>query len=176
MSERLLKGGVLLGYYNFIRHQWGDDGVDACIQETGVDPRQLKEEALYPRGMNTAILQWISGTKGIDYIKKAGNHTIKNLGLLSYLVHFGSMNRFLQKAKANYQETFLYGEVSILNDGFAKRATVIMKDCNSIEEASNAWIGAFEGMMELTRSKGTVKQVKRQVDGADYDEFLLDWE
>jgi len=176
MNDKLLKGGVLLGYFNFIRHQWGDDGVDECIKVTGVNPRQLKEEAYYPWEMNKAILEWISGSKGMEYTRKVGNHTIKNLGPLSYLVHFGSMNRFLQKAKANYEDTFKYGEVSVLNDGFGKRATVIMKNCNVIEESGNAWLGAFEGMMELTRSKGTVKHIKRQVDGADYDEFLLDWE
>jgi len=153
MNDKLLKGGVLLGYFNFIRHQWGDDGVDECIKVTGVNPRQLKEEAYYPWEMNKAILEWISGSKGME-----------------------CMNRFLQKAKANYEDTFKYGEVSVLNDGFGKRATVIMKNCNVIEESGNAWLGAFEGMMELTRSKGTVKHIKRQVDGADYDEFLLDWE
>ncbi len=176
MSVRKLKGGVMLGYFDFIRHQWGDDGVDDCVKATGVNPKELKEESYYPREMSEAVLKWISGTKGMDYIKKVGNHTVKNLGPLAYLVRFVSMNSLLQKAKVNYEETFQFGEVSVLNDGFGKRATVIMKDCNITEESCIAWVGAFEGFMELTRSKGTVKQNKRQIDGADYDEYLLDWE
>ena len=50
-----------------------------------------------------------------------------------------------------------------------------MKDSNRIEESCMAWEGALEGMMEVTRTKGTVKMTKCQVKGDIYDEFILDW-
>ena len=176
MSVRKLKGGVILGYLDFIRRQWGDGGIKDCIEATGVNPGELKEEKLYPLEMDQRILKWISGTKGMEYIQKGGNHTVKNLGPLSYLVKFVNLKYLLKKAKQNYEDTFNYGLVSVLADDYAKRATVIMKDCNLIEESGIAWVGAFEGMMELTRTKGTVKLNKRQIDGDEYDEYLLDWE
>jgi hypothetical protein len=99
MSERKLKGDVMLGYFDFIRHQWGEDGLDDCIKATGIHPKMLKEEKFYPVVADERILKWISGTKGMDYLQKAGNHTVKNLGALAYLVRFVNIKYLLRKAK-----------------------------------------------------------------------------
>ncbi len=165
----------MLGYFDFIRHQWGEDGLEDCIKTTGISPNMLKEEKYYPVVIDERILKWISGTRGIEYLRKTGNHTVKNLGVLSHLVRFVNIKHLLRNAKQNYEEAFDFGELSVLVDELGKHATVIMKDCNTTEEACHAWLGAFEGMMELTRTKGTVKQNKRQIDGEDYDEYILDW-
>jgi hypothetical protein len=175
MNERKLKGGVILGHFDFIRHQWGDDGVQECNEATGVDPRHLEAEKLYSTEINERVLKWLSTTKGIGYVRKAGNHTIRNLGSLSYLVRFVNIKHFLRKAKENYEDTFQFGDVSVLMDPHSKHASVIMKDCNTVEESCAAWLGAFEGMMEITHTKGKVKQNKYQHKGDEYDEFILDW-
>ena len=175
MSEQRLKGGVILGYFNFIKLQWGQEGVDECINDLGLNLDTIKEESFYPLEMDEDILRWISQNKGMEFVRKAGNHTVKNLGNLAYLVRYVNIKHLLKKAKDNYMDTFDYGEVSILSDDFGKRAVVIMKDSNRIEESCLAWEGAFEGMLEVTRTKGTVRQSKRQIDGDLYDEYILDW-
>ena len=175
MSERQLKGGVILGYFDFIKHQWGEDGVNDCIEATGIDPKILKEETFYPSKANERILKWISDTHGREHLQKAGNHVVKNLGSLSYLVKFVNIKHLLKRAKSNYENAFDFGEISVLLNEHGKCATVIMKDCNSIEESYVAWLGAFEGMMEVTNTKGTVMLNKREIDGDEYDEYLLDW-
>ena len=175
MNERLMKGGVMLGYFNFIRHKWGEGSVAECIEATGVDPGKLKEEISYPGKMDERVLRWISETKGMDYVQELGVHAVKNLGELSYLVKFVNIRNLLMKFQENYHDTFQYGELSVLMDKAGKRSTIIMKNCNSQEESCMAWLGAFEGMMELTRTKGTVKLIKRQIDGDGYDEYLLNW-
>ncbi len=171
----MLKGGVMLGYFDFIKLHWGEDGVEECVNVTGVDPERLKDETFYPTKMSEHVLKWISGTKGMENLQKVGNHTVKNLGTLSYLVRFVNIKHLLKRAKSNYEEAFDYGEVSVLMDEYGKHATVIMKDCNVIEESCVAWQGAFEGMMEVTKTKGTVRQNKHQIKGDDYDEYILDW-
>ncbi|MBA3046388.1 MAG: hypothetical protein KKH41_09410 [Candidatus Thermoplasmatota archaeon] len=175
MTERKLKGGVLLGYLDFIKQQWGQDGLDECLKAVQLDIKDIKPDVLYSLEFDEKIMKWISGTKGMEYVRKSGNHTVKNLGSLAYLVSFVNIKHLLKRAKDNYQETFNFGEVSILCDDFSKKAVIIMKDSNLIEESSIAWEGAFEGMMEVTRTKGTVKLNKCQVKGNPYDEFLLDW-
>lgn len=174
MDERKLKGGVIQGYYDFIKHQWGESGILDCIDRTGVDPKKLSAEKFYDYEMSERVLKWISD-KGMEYVQKAGNHTVKNLGVLSYLVRFVNIKNLLRRAKENYKDTFAYGEVSVLLNEHGKRATVIMKNTSTIEESCVAWLGAFEGMMEITRTKGNVKQNKWQLKGDDYDEFILDW-
>lgn len=175
MSERRLKGGVILGYLDFIKRQWGQEGVDECLIDVKINASSLKSETYYPVEIDEQVLKWISETKGMEFVKKAGNHTVKNLGSLAYLVRFVNIKHLLKKAKENYEDTFDYGEISVLCDEFGKRAVVIMKDSNIIEESCIAWEGALEGMMEVTRTKGTVKRTKCQMKGDIYDEFILDW-
>ena len=176
MNERRLKGGVILGYLDFIKRQWGQEGVDECINLINIDIKTLKPETFHSGEMDEEVLKWISKNKGEEFVKKAGNHTVKNLGSLSYLVKFVNIKHLLKKAKENYEDTFDYGEISVLCDDYGKRAVVIMKDSNVIEESCIAWEGALEGMMEVTRTKGTVKRTKCQMKGDVYDEFILDWE
>jgi hypothetical protein len=175
MTERKLKGGVLLGYMDFISRQWGREGLDECLRAVQMKREDLEPDRFYSLILDEKIMKWIS-SRGMEYVKKSGNHTVKNLGSLAYLVRFVNIKHLLKRAKDNYADTFNFGEVSIMSDEFSKRAIVIMKDCNFIAESSLAWEGAFEGMMEVTRTKGTVKMNKCQVKGDEYDEFLLDWE
>jgi len=175
MTERKLKGGVLLGYLDFIRQQWGQTGLEQCLSEMGISLDGLRPERMYPLAQDERVMKWISA-KGPEYVRKSGNHTVKNLGSLAYLVRFVNIKHLLKRAKDNYGDTFNFGEVSVLSDEIGKRAVVIMKDCNLIEESGMAWEGAFEGMLEITRTKGTVKRNKNQFKGDPYDEFILDWE
>jgi hypothetical protein len=176
MAERMHKGAVIQGYLSFVKHKWGQEGLDQCCQAAGLRIDGIDTEKMYPIENGQAVLEWIRATKGIEYVRMAGNHTVKNLGSLAYLVRFVNIKHLLKRAKDNYANTFNYGAVSVLSDEFAKRAQVIMKNANFYEESNAAWVGAFEGMLEVTRTKGTVKQNKCQLKGDDYDEFLLDWE
>ena len=173
-NERMLKGGVLLGYLDFIKHEWGEDELHECLDSLDAIFSELKSNTLYSEELNEQMLTWISG-KGPEYARKMGNHTVKNLKGLEYLVRFVNMKLILKQAKKNYEDAFNYGDVSVLLDEYGKHATVIMKDCNPTEESCNAWLGAFEGMIEMTRTTGDVKLIKRQFEGDKYDEFILDW-
>ena len=175
MTDRRLKGGVILGYLDFIKMEWGQEGLDQCLEDLDIDITQIKPDKFYGLGIDERIMKWISG-RGMEYCRKSGKHTAKNLGSLAYLVRFVNIKHLLKKAKDNYQNTFDFGEVSVLCDDFSKKAVVIMKDSNFIEESSVAWEGAFEGMMEVTHTKGSVKMTKCQIKGDPYDEFILDWE
>ena len=176
MSERQIKGGVLKGYLKFIRYQWGADGLADCESQIGLDLKDIQEEIYYSLEINEAILKWVSEQKGNEYLVKMGNYTVKNLGVLSYIVRFANIKFLLRKAKENYTDTFSYGRCSVLTDETSKRATIIFKDTNLIEESCLVWQGALEGMLEITRTKGTVTETKCQVHGAEYCEYLMNWE
>ncbi|MFO7619192.1 MAG: hypothetical protein R6W91_06000 [Thermoplasmata archaeon] len=176
MTQRQHKGAVILGYLDFIKRQWGQDGLDDCLGSIDMNMDEIKAEFLYDLEFAQPVLEWISAQKGMEYVRKSGNHTVKNLGALAYLVRFVNIKHLLKRAKDNYADTFNYGEVSVMSDDFSKKALVIMKNCNFYEESNAAWLGAFEGMLEVTRTKGRVKQNKCQLTGDDYDEFILEWE
>ena len=118
----------MLGYFNFIRHKWGDAGITECIEAAGVDPGTIKEEISYPGEMDEKVLKWISETKGMDYIQELGVHTVKNLGELSNLVRFVNIKNLLMRFQENYHDTFQFGELSVLMNKAGKRATIIMNN------------------------------------------------
>lgn len=175
-SKARLKGGVLKGYFKYINHKWGKTGLQEVEEATGIRQTDLKEEAFYPWEYSHSILTWISDNKGPEHLRRLGNFTVKNLGVLSYLVRFTNIKFFLRKAKENYEDTFDYGRVSVLMDEMGKRATVIFKDTNQIEESCQVWLGLFEGIMEMTKARGEVTKTKCQVKGEDYCEYVLKWE
>jgi len=176
MAERQHKGAVILGYLDYIKWEMGQEGLDLCLADIGMNMMAIKPEEVYSIEDGQAVLEWLSKARGMDCVRKAGNHTVKNLGSLAYLVRFVNIKHLLKRAKDSYKETFSYGAVSIMEDDFGKRAMVIMKNANFYEESNVAWLGAFEGMLEITRTKGHVKQNKCQMMGDDYDEFILEWE
>ena len=57
MTERKLKGGVLLGYFDFIKRQWGQDGLDDCLGTLKIKQDKIKAESMYPLEMDLAILK-----------------------------------------------------------------------------------------------------------------------
>ena len=172
----MLKGGVLKGYFDFIRAEHGPEAMEECQEHTRISSKDLVDREFYSTEKNIAILTWISDKYGMHELQKAGNYTAKNLGGLAHIVRFANIKFFLRKAKENYEDTFSFGKVSVLTDEVGKSANVIFKDCNVIEESCIAWLGAFEGFMEVTRTKGSVEKVKCQVKGDEYCEYRLKWE
>ncbi len=172
----MLKGGVLKGYFDFIRSEHGPEALEECQRHTRISSKDLVDKELYSIDKDTALLTWISSKYGMDELRKAGNYTVKNLGGLAHLVRYANIKFFLRKAKENYDDTFTFGKVSILTDEMGKSANVIFKDSMLIEESCVAWVGAFEGFLEITRTKGTVDKVKCQLKGDEYCEYKLKWD
>ena len=104
MTERRLKGGVIIGYLDFIKRQWGQEGLDQCVGDIKLDADSIMAETFYPSEINDQILRWISREKGMEFVKKTGNHAVKNLGSLAYLVRFVNIKHLLKKAKENYAD------------------------------------------------------------------------
>ena len=100
--------------------------------------------------------------------------TVKNLGLLSYIVAFSDVKSLLRKAPQNYAEAFSYGKMEVsLED---KRAVVRMFDTAEHECSCRTWLGAFKGILERTHTRGTVKETQCQRKGAPHCEYLMEWE
>jgi hypothetical protein len=174
MEERKIRGSVINGYLKYVEKTWGKSGLEKCLADVKIAGMEFKDGGLYPYQIDQEIVIWISKNYGMDSVRKAGKHTVKNLGLLAYLVRFASIETMLQKAKNAYQETYSFGRVDMRTDG--KRAVATMKDVSDIPENCQGWIGALEGLLELTRTKGTVSHTKCQLRGDPHCEYEITWE
>lgn len=173
-EDLMCRGSVPLGFINYIKKTWGQQGLDQFIADTGMDPKEIKEGQWYDISSSGVVQEWIFKNKGEEQVVKAGAYTIKNQGLFSYVIRFANIKSILKRAPENHREVFKCGtmEVKIHED----HARVIMTDTAADEYSCIAWKGALIGALELTKTKGTVKETQCQYKGgASHCEFLVEW-
>ncbi len=172
--ERKVRGDVLKSYFKYIKKTWGIVGVNDCAEYTGIDPKDLKEGNWYPIEMDTKIMTWVEEHKGEDYLERVGNGTIKDLGLLSYIVRMIDVKTVINKVPTNYNQAYNFGEVEVdIGDDEAK---IYMTNCMVDHTTCKGWTGAAKGILEMTNTKGVVKKTKCQAHGDDKCVWHLEWE
>ncbi len=174
MTERKVKGSVINGYLKFVGKTWGKEGLEKCLIDTKLKGLEIKDATKYPNAMLMEIIRWISKNYGMVYIRKAGQHAVKNLGMLAYVVRFTSIETMLGKAKDAYMEAYDFGTVAMSISG--KHAVASMKDVSEIPENCEGWIGALEALLDITRTKGKVRKTKCQLKGDEKCEYEVTWE
>jgi predicted hydrocarbon binding protein len=175
MTDRKCRGSTILGYYKYARKTWGAAGAKELATSAKFDPEELKEGGWYDDAINDRILDWIAKTKGKEYLIKSNRYLVQDLGLLSYIVRFMDASTILKKLPANYKDVFNYGRVvvEIEAPGAAK---VRIYEAATSEYSCPAWLGVFQGMFEMTHTKGKAKEVQCQFKGAPHCVFELTWE
>ena len=172
-SDTKVNGSLIKGYLNYIKKTWGAEGLNQCLADIKLDASVLKEGRWYKDEINSHLLTWIAEKKGPEYVEKAGTYLIKNLGFLSYVMRFTRIQTLLKKAPVNYNDAFNYGKVKV--ELFDKKAIIKMKNTARDNYTCGAWLGAYKGMMEITRTKGTVIERQCEKDGSPHCEFVMEW-
>ena len=165
---------MILGHYKFIEEKWGKAAVKEIADKIGLAPIDIVEKKWYDADYSNTILAWIAEKKGPEFVEECGRYTVKNLGILQYIVRFMSMESLLNRAKTNYMEGFDYGDVTV--EMGEKSAVIQFKDMARSEYSCPAWIGVLKGIFELTHTNGTVWETKCQRQGADCCQFVLEWQ
>lgn len=143
-------------------------------EEIGFDLDEFEEKKWYDIDILKDIHEWIADNKGDEYIRWGGNYTVKDLGVLSYIIKFANLKTLLKRAPKSFNDAYNFGEIEV--DIQEKKAVVKLKDWSFDEYSCPSWAGALKGMMEMTNTSGTVKETQCQREGAPYCEFVMDWE
>jgi hypothetical protein len=168
---------VISGYLNYIKKRWGKVGLDDFLKEMEtVVPNPLVEKEWYDADISETILGWMAINHGKEHLERCGNTTVKDLGILSYIVRFANIKSLLKLAPKHYCQAFDYGKMNIEVHEAEKFAIITMKDTAISEYSCPTWIGAFTGMLEMTKTKGTVSERMCQWKGAPNCEFEMQWE
>ena len=173
-DERKTRGSVLNGYLNYIGRRWGKEGNESCMAHVGLGDVSINDGKWYPEIFSARILAWINDEKGKKYVVDCGRYTVKDLGILSYIVRFSSVKMLLNRAPEQFHDAFNYGKISV--DVHDDHAYVKMKDTAVDENACVAWTGVYMGILELTNKKGTVVEKQCQLKGASHCIFEVRWE
>lgn len=167
---------MILGYLKFIKKTWGLSGLEQCAKDLSLDYKAIKDGGWYSEKISGKVLAWIAKNKGPEYVENAGSHVIKNLGILSYVVRFAKITTLLRKSPKGYSEAFGYGRVEVDLHENKRQAIIRMIDTALDEYSCAAWLGAYRGMLEMTKTRGRVREIRCQRAGADFCEFLMEWE
>ncbi|MCD6461388.1 MAG: hypothetical protein J7L61_01440 [Thermoplasmata archaeon] len=170
MAEEL-RGSVINGYLKYVKKSWGAEGLAALEEETGLDHRKIKDGQFYPREAINKVLLWISSNHGMDRVKRGGKATAQDLGLFKYLVRWSSLEHMISRAVNIYGELYKYGKIRAWYE--EDRVRIEMEDANRLREDCYAWLGAFEGIAELTHTKADVKEEECIFRGGDKCVYYL---
>ncbi len=171
MAERLTRGSSIKGHLRYVEKRFGKLGLEECKKAVGLDYK-LREKEFYPDKIQNDILKWLSRNKGPDMPRLSGKFTVKNLGILAYIVRFTSPEMMVKKARESYDELYNFGriETKVMGKG---RIYVRLYDVCSIPERCKSWQGVLEGILELTRTEGRVEKTKCQLKGGPYCEYIV---
>jgi predicted hydrocarbon binding protein len=171
--QRMIKGGVALGYLQFIKRKWGSDGADDCMRSLNFGKLDLVEDRPYPKELVDGIYKWMTANHGNEAILAANRFAVKNIGFMAYIVKFVSIERVLGSVEAGIADALNFGKVEV---SIGKNSAIIkMFDINQSELDCLGWRGAFEGMLAMTRTKGSVEEVACMRRGSKHCEFEVKW-
>lgn len=172
-DDKKVRGSVLKGFLKYIEKTWGKGGLDDFSEFASFNIEKIKEGEWYGSDLLSKIHCWIAENKGKTALRRGGAHTVKSLGMLSYIVRFLHIERLLKKAPESYNDAFSYGsvEVKILKN----QALIKMKDVVIDEYTCIAWKGVYEGALDITNTKGAVEFIKTKDMGGDDCFFIIRW-
>ena len=173
MKGRQVKGAVLIGYVEFIRNTWGKNGLEEFISAIDIEP-DIQEDRWYDDAWSTKILAWIAENKGEEYLERSGEYAIMNLGELSHIIKFMDIKSILERGSDSYRDAFDDGRF-VVEMGDNSATIKITGSGGDDQYACRAWIGVFKGMLEITKTIGTVREVQCERDGAPHCEFIMEW-
>ncbi len=120
------------------------------------------------------ILLWLGDVKGSEFVKNCGKYTVKDLGVLSYIVKFMDVKSILKRAPVSYADAFDHGKMKVeIGD---KRAILKITGGFPPKYSCLAWCGCFQGMLDITRAKGTDKEIKCFTKGDPHCAYEVLWD
>lgn len=167
------KGTILSGYTKFIRKKWGAEGLAECSRAVGMDLAGVNEEKWYSSEQIDTLLEWVADTKGMPQVRRMGHAVVAERGVISVVARLAGFRRVLERGTDEFRENINFGEVKIdLKD---KSAVVTMVGVSGKPATCEAWVGALEGIMAITNTKGTVQKTRCQCKGDPACVYDLEW-
>ncbi len=157
MDEKRAKGAVANAYLKFIKKKWGMDGVKKAMEYAEIKENP-KDGEWFSLKKTYALLDWIEKEHGKEHIVDAGKGMMKGMGgdfkfMFAVVVGF---ERVLDRVQKEISELLFKGaSVEINKKG--KSASIRLKGFKMGEMSCMAWMGALMGVMEVTKTKGTVE-------------------
>ena len=189
-ESRKITGLILIPTLDYIRKTWGEDGLKECAKEVGINPGKIKDDLWYDwESTDRKLMNWIVNNKGAKYVERSAVHRLKKKSVLIHLVKFMDIKTVLKQFPKHYHNMYNFGDIKIVIDqmdeerrryfGQPKEGKAFVKvdwPDDALDDFHNLnWIGAFKGLMDITRTNGSVEETKCKLEGHPYCEYTLEW-
>lgn len=172
--SRKVKGKVLISYANFVKKKWGQSGLKDCEKFIKLDLATIQEQRWYYNQYTDDMLAWMAKNYGMDTCRQAGLAITYQTGIVSFIAKVAGVKRVLERGAEEAHDAFNFGELKItMKENSAK---IVFVDMTWNKEGCVAWQGVFEGLLEITKTKGTVKKIACHHDGAKNCIYEMKWE
>ncbi len=173
--EHQIRGGVLNNWLKLVHRQWGTNGLAKCIKKLSLPVGKFNDGQMYDDALVEEITRWISSEKGMDQVRAGGTYHLTHLGVFSFIVSFLDIKTIAQRGEKTFEKVYSFGKADY-DTSQPNRLVAHIYDVCTIEEICQVWIGLFEGMLQITKRKGTVTQTKCQLKGDECCVFAVDYE
>lgn len=167
------KGQVILGYARFIKKKWGAEGLSECERDMGLKFSDIKDDTWYPEDYNSEIIHWIAEKKGLEMVFQAGISTVAQSGVIAFAAKIAGIRRVLERGEEDYYRALNFGGIKVEVGDKSARVALTGTTRDAIECLS--WSGVFQGVINITGNKGSVRELQCTHKGADVCIFELTW-
>jgi len=171
-GEPRVRGRVLNGYMKFIRKKWGNQALEELQVDLGIDLHDVMEEKWYPQAQNLAIQKWVHDTYGPSHMRKLGFSASTEVGIISHFAWIAGFDRVLDHGIKDFRSVFDFGNIEVVReDGLV---SIRLQDLSDQDFICESWIGAFEGICSLTKTRAVVSHPRCQLKGEEFCEYVID--
>jgi len=173
--ERQIRGSVLNTWLKYVHRQWGAGGLSQCIRALSVREGKFKDSKMYDYVLVEELTRWISSEKGMKYVRAGGTFHVTNLGMFAFIVKFLDIKTIAKRGATTFGQLYSFGKAEYdlsPHDGLVAQ----IHDVSTVEEVGEVWIGVLEGMLQVTKTKGTVTKTKCRLKGDDFCEYVVKYD
>ena len=173
----MIRGAHLRNYHHWVATHFTSTAADEILIGTGLDPTTLAADGWYPLRSALEALDRIEsrfGDGSYETIRRMLREEARNFSsakrLISRLLPFPIL---LELSPNAYSREFNHGRLEVEVE--AHRALLKNYDWMSSPARCAAWLGAYEGFLDMLNKKATVKKVACILRGDPYCGYQLEW-
>ena len=171
--QKRTRGNLINGYAKYLKNKWGAEGMRQCSDYTGLDLNAIVNEKWYPADQADAMLKWVADTKGMDHVRRMGYEVVSERGIITYVARIAGLRKVLERGIQEYRENISFGDVKVVLKDRSARITMVGSSSNPA--VCEAWVGALQGLLAITKTKGTVKKPSCQLNGEPACVYEIEW-
>ncbi len=173
----MVRGSHLKNYHHWVMVNHGREAAEALFQRVRIDPDRIDPQGWYPLRTTIQVLEIIESLYGDGTYETVRHLFHEEVGNFSSLRRLAArllpLSLLIELSPGVYAREFNHGRFEVEVHG--RRALIKNYDWINSPARCAGWLGTYEGMLDLTRHRGTVRKVACMLKDDPYCGYELAW-